>query len=115
MQKGGVLFGYIKIIPLAVCKLSGDIIPSHTAFRHQYHHMVQKIGNLVLDLLRIRVFRCNDDLRRFFSDFFEDLVNALFKQVVGVRSFFRMLFAILDQLIEMVENNRRIGLMVIFL
>ena len=100
---------------LALVQFFCDFLPGNSLFHHQNHHMVQKIGNLVLDLFRIWILRRNDDLGCFFSDFFEDLVNALFKQVIGVRAFFRMLFAVFDQFIEMVENDRRIGLMVIFL
>ena len=46
----------------AVCQLPGDLFPGNSLFDHQNHHMIEKIGNLVLNLFRVRIFGCDDDL-----------------------------------------------------
>ena len=79
---------------LSLRQLPGDIVPCHAALHHEHADMIQKIGNLVLDLLGIRILGGNDNLCCLFSYFFQDLVNALVEQVVRIRSFLRVFLAV---------------------
>ena len=47
-----------------------DIVPCDAAFDHEYHQVVQVIGNLVFNLLGIRIFGSYDDLGVLLSDLF---------------------------------------------
>ena len=77
--------------------------------------MVQKIRNLVFDFFFVRVLGCNDDLCAFLANFLEDLVNALVEEIVGVGAFLRMKFAVGDDIIDILEYMKRIGVVVFFL
>ncbi len=90
-------------------KFVGDLFPGDTFFDHEDHSVVQKIRNLVFDFFFVRVLGSNDDLCALFANFFEDLVNALVEEIVGVGSFLRMKFAVGDDIIYILEYMKRIG------
>ena len=98
---------------LAVCQFLCNILPGHTALYHQHHGMIQEIRHLVLNLLRIRVLSCDYQLRTLFSYFFQDLINTFVKQIVGVRTFLRMLFPVFDDLIYIFKDFQRIDVSLI--
>lgn len=65
--------------------------------------MIQEIGNLILDLLRVRILRRNHDLRTFLSNLLQDLIDALVKQIVGVRTLLRVNLAVFDDGIDILK------------
>jgi len=66
--------------------------------------MIQEIGNLILDLLRVRILRRNHDLRTFLSNLLQDLIDALVKQIVGVRTLLRVNLAVFDDGIDILKD-----------
>ena len=74
------------------------------ALRHQHHHMIKEIADFVLDFLRVRIFGSDDNLRRLFAQLFEDLVNALVKEVIGVGALLRIFLAILDHAHDILKH-----------
>ena len=70
--------------------------------------MIQKIRNLIFDLFRVRILGSDHDLCCFLSHLFQNLVNPLIKQVVGIRSFLRMLLSVCDRCIYRFKNLKRI-------
>ena len=76
--------------------------------------MIKKITDLVFQFFGVRILGCNHNLRRFLSDLFKNLVDSLVKQVVGVRSFLRMLFPVQDRGKHILEDSQRIAV-VLFL
>ena len=75
-------------------KLIGDLLPCNALLHHQDHQMIEQVGNLVFDLLGIRILGGNDNFRRLLSYFLQNLINALVKQIIRVRAFLRVLLAV---------------------
>ena len=94
---------------LSFWQLSGDILPADTFFYHKHHHMVKEIRNLVFDLFFIRILGCDHNLCALFTDFFKNLVDTFIKKIIGVRTFFRMFFAVCDHVVDVLEYMKRIG------
>ena len=82
---------------LPVCQFPRNIFPGYPLIRHQYHHVVQEVGNLILHFLRIRIFSRNHNLCRFLAQLLQDLIDSLVKQIIGIGTLLRILLA--------VENN----------
>ena len=70
--------------------------------------MIQKIRNLIFDLFRVRILGSDHDLCCFLSHLFQNLVNPLIKQIVGIRSFLRMLLSVCNRCIYRFKNLKRI-------
>ena len=94
----------------SVGQFLGDILPGDSFFSHQHHAVIQEIRDLIFDLFRIGIFRCNDDLCTLFSHFFQDLVNALFKKIIRVRAFLRMKLPVFDDCIDIFQYLQRIDM-----
>ena len=75
--------------------------------------MIKEIGDLVLDLFRIRILGRNHDLGCFLSYFFQDLIDSLIEKIIRVRTFFWMYFPILNRLVNTFKYLKRVGLVVI--
>lgn len=57
---------------------------------HHHEQVVDEVADLLLGLLVFAVFGGNDDLAALLAAFFENLIEALFKQVAGVGALLRM-------------------------
>lgn len=90
--------GFYKYSSLAVCQFFRNILPGHATLYHQHHGMIQEIRHLILDLLWIWILGCDHQLRTLFTYFFQNFINSFIKQVIGVRTFLRMLFSVFDDL-----------------
>ena len=100
---------------MSLSQLFGDFFPGQILVSHENHHVVKEITDLILEFVRVRVLGGDDDLRGLLSYLFEDLVDPLVKQIVGIRSFFGMVFAIQDGLIYFIEDLERVPGFHIFL
>ena len=100
---------------LSVRQLLGDLFPGDVLFCHKYHAVIQEITDLIFDLIGVRILGGDDDLRCFLSQFFQDLVNSLIEQVIGVGSFLGMHLAVLDDCENFLEDLKRIVCFFIFL
>ena len=58
--------------------------------------MIQEICDFIDAFRPVRIFGCNNDLCRFLSYFFEDLVDSLIKQIIGIGALPRMFFSVRD-------------------
>ena len=93
-------------------RASSAVISSHVTPRSEYHQVVQVIGNLVFDLLGIRIFCSYDDLSVLLSDLLQDLVDSLIEEIVRVRTFFRMFLPVLNDIVNILENMQRIRVII---
>ena len=74
--------------------------------------MVQVIGNLVFDLLGIRILGSYDDLSVLLSDLLQDLVDPLIEKIVRIRTFFRMFLPVINDIVNILENMKRIRVII---
>ena len=81
-----------------------DILPSDSFFSHEHHAVIEEIGDLVLDLLGIRILRRDDDLGTLLAHFFQDLIDTFLKEVVGVGALLRMKLPVLDDAVDLLQN-----------
>lgn len=58
---------FYNISFLSLCKLCCNLFPCHVFLCHQYHHVIEEIGYLVLYLVCIGIFGGDHDLCRLFS------------------------------------------------
>ena len=54
---------------LSVSQFVCDILPGDAPLYHEYHGMIQEVGDFIFNLLRIRILGCDNDLGRFLSYF----------------------------------------------
>src|SRR5699024_4658242 len=74
----------------------------------EHHRMVEEVTDLIFYFLRIRVLCCDHDLCRLFSYLFQDLVDSLLEQIVCIGAFLRMLSAVNDRIVDLIEYLKRI-------
>ena len=84
-------------------------------FHHKHHTVIQKIGNLVFDVFRFRIFRCNYNFRTLFPKFLQNLIGSFPKQIIGIGTILRMCFTFLDNIIHALKYLQRIFLNILFL
>ena len=92
-------FGHLLLLDLFVHDVAGpelllDVVQGDAHLDHQDHHVVDKVGDLIDGFLLIAGFTGDNDFCGFLSDLFEDLVDALLKQVGGIGALLRRLFPV---------------------
>ena len=75
------------------CQFCSDVIQRDSHFNHQHHQMVHQIGNFVNGFSLVAALCTDDDLCALFTDLFENLVYAFFKEVGCVGTFLFLCFA----------------------
>ena len=70
--------------------------------------MVDKIGDFIYGFFFVVSLGGDDDLCRFFPDFFEDLVYTFFKEIGCVRAFFFLRPAPFDELHQTFRGKTRV-------
>ena len=83
---------------VARSKLVSDVVKRDAHFYHKHHNVINEVGYFVYRLCFIVSLACDDYLGAFLTDFFEDLINSLFKKVGGVRAFLLLKLSALDDL-----------------
>ena len=79
-----------------------DLFPGQTLLCHENHEVIEIIRNLVGQFFLAGIFRRDEDLGGFLPAFLQDLIDPLFKQIIGIRAFLRMLLSVRDGLIDLV-------------
>ena len=104
---------FSKSFCLTICQFFYDVFPCQTFFYHQNHCMIQEIRDLIFDFFRIRILCCDHNFRCFFSNFFQDLINSLIKQIIRVRPLLWILFTVCDRVIYRFKDPKRIRLIIV--
>ena len=94
--------------PLSVSQFSHYFFPGNAFFNHKYHHMIKKIGNLILDFISVGIFSCDNNLSSFFPDFFKNLINTFIKKIICIRAFLRIYFSVAYYFINVIKYFKRI-------
>ena len=89
---------------LSADEFLSNIIPGKALFRHQYHHMIQVIGDLIDGLHRIRVLGRDHDLGIFLTELFKYLIKSLAEQVIGIGTFLGVLAPVHDRLVDVLQH-----------
>ena len=79
--------------------LKGDALVDH-----EHGQVVQQVGQLAHGVLLLAVFGGDDDLAALLAALFQNLVQALLKEVAGVRALLLLLAAALYGFIQLVQN-----------
>ena len=108
-----LFFMFSKSFCLMICQFFYDVFPCQTFFYHQNHCMIQEIRDLIFDFFRIRILCCDHNFRCFFSNFFQDLINSLIKQIIRVRPLLWILFTVCDRVIYRFKDPKRIRLIIV--
>ena len=108
-----LFFMFSKSFCLTICQFFYDVFPCQTFFYHQNHCMIQEIRDLIFDFFRIRILCCDHNFRCFFSNFFQDLINSLIKQIIRVRPLLWILFTVCDRVIYRFKDPKRIRLIIV--
>ena len=86
-------------------QLPTNVVGCDAHLHHEHHDVIGKIGDLVDRLLFFSALAGDDDLSALLADFFEYLVDALFKEVGGVGALFFRLLAAHQKFIEPVNRE----------
>ena len=95
----------------AAHELSEELFWRDVVVGEQDEAVVPEVAHLVDDILADVVLRGDDRLDGFLADFLQDLVLALLEEVVRVRALDRVEAAVLDDVVEVVEDFGEVGLL----
>ena len=81
-----------------------DILHRHAALVHHDHHMIEYVVDLTDELGLVAVLGGDDGLRALLAYLLENLVDALFEQIAGVRALLRLCAALCDDSLHLLKR-----------
>lgn len=102
--------GHLLLLHLFVDDVPGgqlvpDLLQADAQLEHEDHHMVGQVGDLVDGLLLVLGLAGDDDFGGLLPHLFEDLVDALLKEVGGVGPLLGALLPALEHVHEALEGE----------